>query len=119
MCLNVARVIPAGPLISRYSGVAWYSSKALTQSAWVNGGMAPLIGFHSVIDRPLSVSRVIPPTTTIAKTSAATRNSSRDRASGWARTAAAGAGVEMEAIGGAYATQAVGGATRPYSFVMS
>src|SRR5690349_8585768 len=34
--------------------------------------MAPLIGFHSVIERPLSVRRVIPPTTTIAKTSAAT-----------------------------------------------
>ena len=36
--------------------------------------MAPLIGFHSVIESPLSVSRVIPPITTIAKTSAATKN---------------------------------------------
>jgi len=31
-----------------------------------------VIGFHSVIDNPDSVSRVIPPTTTIAKTKAAT-----------------------------------------------
>ena len=32
----------------------------------------PVIGFHSVIDNPDSVSRVIPPTTTIAKTNTAT-----------------------------------------------
>ena len=37
--------------------------------------MAPETGFHSVIDRPDSVRRVMPPTTTIAKTSAATASS--------------------------------------------
>ena len=54
--------------------------------------MAPLTGFHSVIDSPLSVSRVIPPTTTIAKTMKATRNSSRASASGRGCTAAFAAG---------------------------
>ena len=34
-----------------------------------------MIGFHSVIERPLSVSRVIPPTTIIRKTSVATTSS--------------------------------------------
>src|SRR5690606_16549829 len=44
--------------------------------------MAPVTGFHSVIDSPLSVSRVIPPTTIITTTSAATANSQRASASG-------------------------------------
>src|SRR5687768_11394456 len=44
--------------------------------------MAPLTGRHSVMDRPLSVSRVIPPTTIMAKTRAATASSQRDRAKG-------------------------------------
>ena len=34
-----------------------------------------MIGFHSVMDSPDSVSRVMPPTTTIAKTRAATHMS--------------------------------------------
>src|SRR5215469_3505534 len=34
-----------------------------------------MTGFHSVIDRPDSVSRVAPPTSTMANTSAATANS--------------------------------------------
>src|SRR5690606_7926284 len=37
----------------------------------------PVIGFHSVIDSPLSVSRVTPPTATIRTTNAATTNSQR------------------------------------------
>jgi len=46
--------------------------------------------FHSVIDSPLSVSRVIPPTSTIPTTIAATSSSQRasaserERACGWA-----------------------------------
>ena len=36
-CWNWARVIPAGPLISRYSGVCRYSAKARSQSAWESG----------------------------------------------------------------------------------
>ena len=38
--------------------------------AWVNGGTTPITGFHSVIDRPERVRRVMPPTTTISKISA-------------------------------------------------
>ena len=37
--------------------------------------MTPVTGFHSVIESPDSVSRVAPPTSTIAKISAATANS--------------------------------------------
>ena len=36
--------------------------------------MTPVTGFHCVIDRPDSVSRVAPPTITIAKISAAVSN---------------------------------------------
>ena len=36
------------------------------------GGKVPVTGFHSVIETPLSVRRVIPPTATIARTIAAT-----------------------------------------------
>src|SRR5262249_16065415 len=43
--------------------------------ASVSGGIHPVSGCHSVIDRPDSVSRVAPPTTTIAKISAATATS--------------------------------------------
>ena len=35
--------------------------------------MTPVTGFHSVIERPDSVRRVAPPTSTMAKTSAATK----------------------------------------------
>ncbi len=42
----------------------------------------PLIGFHDVIDRPDSVSRVMPPTATIATISAATIHSHRATLSG-------------------------------------
>ena len=41
----------------------------------LSGGKAPVIGFHSVMDNPDSVSRVIPPTTTIANTRSATQSS--------------------------------------------
>ena len=42
----------------------------------------PVTGFHSVIERPDSVSRVIPPTAIISTTSAATANSQRAIARG-------------------------------------
>jgi len=44
--------------------------------------MAPLIGFHSVMLSPLSVSRVMPPTTTIRKTMAATASNQLAMAKG-------------------------------------
>ena len=59
-----------------------YFSNASSHCAWLNGGSAPVIGFHSVMERPDSVSRVAPPTTTIANTSAATHHSQRRKARG-------------------------------------
>jgi hypothetical protein len=52
--------------------MALYLLKASIQSASFIGGIAPMIGFHSVIDRPEPVRRVTPPTTTMANTSTAT-----------------------------------------------
>ena len=45
------------------------------QSAADSGGTMPPTGSQRTIDSPLSVSRVMPPTTTMAKTIAATANS--------------------------------------------
>ena len=53
-----------------YSGVSWYFEMAAPQSASDIGGSVPMIGCHSVIDRPECVRRVTPPTTTIANTKA-------------------------------------------------
>lgn len=53
------------------SGVSLYFANSASQSAWVRGGMTPVIGFHSVILKPDSVRRVTPPTTIIASTSVA------------------------------------------------
>ncbi len=51
------------------SGVCLYLSHSLSHSSVVEGRRIPLKpGFHSVIERPDSVSRVRPPTTTIAYT---------------------------------------------------
>src|SRR5688572_28549654 len=62
--------------------------------------MAPVIGRHSVIDRTLSVSRVMPPTMTIAKTRKATASSQFDSASGrgWRRSAG-GSVARADSIG--------------------
>ena len=68
MPLNAASDIPL--FTSRYSGVSLYLSNASCQSASDSGGSAPTIGCHSVIDSPECVSRVTPPTTIIARTSA-------------------------------------------------
>src|SRR5574337_326048 len=50
-------------------GESWYLEKAICQSCSFSGGMAPMITFHSVMDKPEPVSRVMPPMTTIAKIS--------------------------------------------------
>ena len=50
-------------------------ANSASHCASVSGGIAPVIGFHSVIESPDSVSRVMPPTTTIANTKAATKRS--------------------------------------------
>ena len=41
----------------------------------LSGGRTPVTGFHSTIERPDSVSRVAPPTTTVKTISAATTSS--------------------------------------------
>lgn len=52
------------------SGESRYFSHSTFQSASVNGGRIPVIGFHSVILNPDSVNLVKPPMTTIPNTSA-------------------------------------------------
>ena len=54
---------------SLYSGISRYLSNSLCHAASDIGGMAPVTGFHSVIDKPLSVRRVRPPTRIIIATS--------------------------------------------------
>lgn len=55
------------PLFSNsYCGVPWYLANSACQSASDIGGSTPVTGCHSVIERPEPVSRVRPPTTTIA-----------------------------------------------------
>ena len=66
-------------LTCRYSGVARYWAKASAQSASDSGGSVPTIGCHSVIDSPEWVSRVTPPTTTSANTSAQQTKAKRRR----------------------------------------
>src|SRR5262245_51402676 len=73
MLLNSSRVI--AKWTARYSGICWYFANSVAQSAEENGGTMPIIGFHSVIDSPDSVSRVTPPTTTIRKMRPQHRNS--------------------------------------------
>src|SRR5258705_363505 len=75
MVLNSPRLIPA--LRSRYCGMAWYFSNSARQPDAFSGGTTPVTGFHSTIDRPDSVSRVAPPTTSVTNISAATASSQR------------------------------------------
>jgi hypothetical protein len=70
-------------LIAWYCGIAWYFSNSTCQASRVSGGSVPVTGFHSTIDRPDSVSRVAPPTTMVANTSAATASSHRRTARDW------------------------------------
>src|SRR6266852_2889160 len=65
MLLNSSKVIVKWT--TRYSGIRLYFANSAAQSAAESGGTMPMTGFHSVIDRPERVSRVIPPTTTIRK----------------------------------------------------
>src|SRR6266498_4602344 len=71
--LNSSRLIPA--LRSRYCGMVLYLSNSACQADASSGGTTPVTGFHSTIDRPDSVSRVAPPTTTVTNIRAATASS--------------------------------------------
>src|ERR1700730_15126849 len=63
MLLNSSKVI--AKWTTRYSGICWYFANSAAQSVAESGGTMPITGFHTVIDRPERVSRVMPPTTTI------------------------------------------------------
>src|SRR5580704_7533965 len=54
-------------LSSRYCGMCWYCSNSAVQAVADSGGRMPVTGCHSVVDRPDSVSLVMPPITTMAK----------------------------------------------------
>src|SRR5262245_23618364 len=80
------------PLLAySYWGICWYLRNASCQSASVSGGSMPMIGFHSVIERPQPGSRVAPPRLTMASTKAATAKSqTRTGAKLWAEPAMGG-----------------------------
>ena len=60
------------PRLTRwYCGMVLYLSNSACHCACDSGGTTPVTGFHSTIERPDCVSRVAPPTTTMANTSAA------------------------------------------------
>ena len=64
------------PRLSRsYCGMVLYLANSACQSASPSGGTTPVTGFHSVMDSPNSVTRVAPPTSTMANTRAATHHS--------------------------------------------
>src|SRR6266446_8195013 len=73
MVLNSSRLIPR--LSRSYCGMVLYFANSACQSASPSGGTAPVTGFHSTIESPDSVSRVAPPTNTMANTSDATHHS--------------------------------------------
>src|SRR6478752_7544600 len=62
MNLKLARV--KSVLSIRYWGVCWYFSNSVNQPCSFNGGNAPVTTFHSVIESPEPVNRVIPPSIT-------------------------------------------------------
>ena len=49
-----------------YSGNCLYFSKVSSHCSSFIGGMLPMMSFHSTIDRPECVSRVMPPIITMA-----------------------------------------------------
>src|SRR5260370_1815528 len=69
MVLNSSRLMPR--LSRSYCGMVLYFANSACQSASPSGGTAPVTGFHSTIESPDSVSRVAPPTSTMANTSEA------------------------------------------------
>src|SRR5918993_11707 len=62
-------------LRARYCGIVWYFLNSACHAGSDSGGRTPVTGFHSTMERPDSVSRVAPPTRTVAITSAATATS--------------------------------------------
>src|SRR5712692_1863918 len=73
MVLKSPRLMPR--LSSRNCGMVWYLANSACQAASSSGGTTPVTGRHSTIERPDSVSRVAPPTTSVATINAATTSS--------------------------------------------
>src|SRR5207342_2271926 len=92
IALKSARVMPL--LTRSYCGLALYWSNWACHSAAPIGGKVPEIGSQRVIDRPDSVSRVMPPTITIRKIKAATAVSQAERAAGRGRGAVGRENIE-------------------------
>src|SRR5271155_72948 len=106
MLLNSSKLI--AKWMARYSGIRWYLANSAVQLAADSGGTMPVTGFHSVIDRPERVSRVMPPTTTIKKIKPQQKKS--HAATGRRPTSAAALGATPE-----FATPAVALAKAPSS----
>ena len=58
-------------------GICWNLVSSAAHAASSDGGKAPDTGFHSVMESPLSVSRVIPPTATAKNTATMESNIQR------------------------------------------
>src|SRR5215831_17806560 len=101
--LKSESVMPA--LSCRYCGINLYASNARSHSFALSGGSAPVTGFHSTIESPDSVSRVAPPTSTIAAISTATEMSHQ-------RTARCGS-FEVEIVVISAKNQGLNQAARP------
>ncbi len=89
-------------LRSRNSGVSWYFSNVSAHWASFRGGSAPTSGCHSTMESPEWVSRVAPPTTTMAKTSAQQARShaaTGSRLPGASEAGAAGAPIAVAFTG--------------------
>src|SRR5205085_6167351 len=78
-------------LLRRNSGVSLYLPNVSAHCSSFSGGTAPTSGCHSTIESPECVRRVMPPTTTIAKTSA-------QQARSHSATARGGSGEGCETI---------------------
>src|SRR5271168_4903235 len=100
MLLNSSKLI--AKWTAWYSGISLYLANTAAQSAAESGGTTPTTGFHSVIDRPESVSRVMPPTTTIRKINAQQTNSQA------ATTTSLSAAVALPTVGDAVAKMDTG-----------
>jgi hypothetical protein len=75
---------------SSYWEICRYFSNSAIQACSVSGGMAPVTGFHSVMERPEPVRRVAPPMATMRTTRAARMESqarTADRVWVWGRRA--------------------------------
>jgi hypothetical protein len=82
--------------MARYCGIALYLSNASCHCAAPSGGRTPSTGCHSVMERPDSVRRVMPPITTMRNIMAQQARSQRAIGRVAAASGEAAAGKTME-----------------------